>query len=120
MTSWLDIKLGLRMLAKHPGLSVVGGLAMAVAVAIGAASPNSSIANEPLAPPLTVTVASPASWRIDCASIEVGAAVGQAGFGVGVGSAAQAPSTRAIAATTVAPGNDLLIGPSSRTGDGRS
>ncbi|HEY0306341.1 MAG TPA: ABC transporter permease, partial [Longimicrobiales bacterium] len=37
MTSWLDIKLGLRMLAKYPGLTIVGGLAMAVAVAIGAA-----------------------------------------------------------------------------------
>jgi predicted permease len=36
MTSWLDIKLGLRMLAKHPSLTVVGGLAMAVAVAIAA------------------------------------------------------------------------------------
>ena len=36
MTSWLDIKLGFRMLVKHPSLTVVGGLAMAVAVAIAA------------------------------------------------------------------------------------
>lgn len=34
--SWLDVKLGLRMLAKYPGLSLVGGLGMAVVVAIGA------------------------------------------------------------------------------------
>lgn len=32
--SWLDVKLGGRMLAKHPGLSLVGGLGMAVAIAI--------------------------------------------------------------------------------------
>jgi putative ABC transport system permease protein len=31
----LDLKLGLRMLAKYPGLTVVGGLGMAVATAIG-------------------------------------------------------------------------------------
>ena len=31
---WLDVKLGLRMLIKHPGLTLVGGLGMAVAVAI--------------------------------------------------------------------------------------
>ena len=35
--SWLDFKLGLRMLLRYPGLSVVGGLAMAFAIAIGAA-----------------------------------------------------------------------------------
>jgi predicted permease len=35
--SWLDFKLGLRMLIKYPGLTVVGGLGIAVAVAIGAA-----------------------------------------------------------------------------------
>jgi putative ABC transport system permease protein len=34
--SWLDLKLGLRMLVKYPWLTVVGGLGMAVAVAIGA------------------------------------------------------------------------------------
>ncbi len=34
--SWLDIKLGLRMLIKHPGLTLLGGLGMAVAIAIGA------------------------------------------------------------------------------------
>src|SRR5688572_10140777 len=32
--SWLDVKLGLRMLVKHPALTVVGGLGMAVAIAI--------------------------------------------------------------------------------------
>ncbi len=34
--SWLDVKLGLRMLAKYPGLSLVAVLGMAVAIAIGA------------------------------------------------------------------------------------
>ena len=34
--SWLDFKLGLRMLIKHPGLTLVGGLGMAVAIAISA------------------------------------------------------------------------------------
>lgn len=34
----LDLKLGLRMLAKYPGLTIVGGLGMAVGVAIGASS----------------------------------------------------------------------------------
>ena len=34
--SWLDVKLGLRMLAKHPGLSIVSVLGMAVAIAVGA------------------------------------------------------------------------------------
>lgn len=33
--SWLDVKLGLRMLAKYPGLSVVSVVGMAVAIAIG-------------------------------------------------------------------------------------
>jgi predicted permease len=36
--SWLDVKLGARMLVKYPGLTLVGGLAMAVAIAIGATS----------------------------------------------------------------------------------
>jgi putative ABC transport system permease protein len=34
--SWLDVKLGLRMLTKYPGLSSVSVLGMAVAIAIGA------------------------------------------------------------------------------------
>jgi predicted permease len=34
--SWLDVKLGLRMLVKYPGLTLIGGLGMAVAIAIGA------------------------------------------------------------------------------------
>lgn len=34
--SWLDVKLGLRMLVKHPGLTAAGGLGIAVAIAIGA------------------------------------------------------------------------------------
>jgi len=34
--SWLDFKLGFRMLARYPMLTVVGGLAMAVAIAVGA------------------------------------------------------------------------------------
>src|SRR5688572_12266767 len=34
--SWLDLKLGARMLLKYPGLTFVGGLGMAVAIAIGA------------------------------------------------------------------------------------
>ncbi len=36
--SWLDVKLGARMLIKNPGLTLVGGLGMAVAIAIGAGS----------------------------------------------------------------------------------
>ena len=32
--SWLDVKLGVRMLFKHPALTVVGGLGMAVGIAI--------------------------------------------------------------------------------------
>ncbi len=32
--SWLDVKLGLRMLAKYPGLTLVSGLAMSVTIAI--------------------------------------------------------------------------------------
>ena len=34
--SWLDVKLGLRMLAKYPGLSLVAVVGMSVAVAIAA------------------------------------------------------------------------------------
>ena len=36
--SWLDFKLGLRMLVKHPGLTLVGGLAIAFGIGAGAAS----------------------------------------------------------------------------------
>ena len=36
--SWLDLKLGFRMLVKYPGLTAVGGLAMAFAIAVGAAA----------------------------------------------------------------------------------
>src|SRR5262245_39072805 len=34
--SWLDFKLGFRMLARYPGLTVVGGLALAFAIWMGA------------------------------------------------------------------------------------
>ena len=33
--SWLDFKVGLRMLARYPGLTLVGTVAMAVAIALG-------------------------------------------------------------------------------------
>ena len=33
--SWLDFKLGVRMLAKHPGLTVVAGIAIAFTIALG-------------------------------------------------------------------------------------
>src|SRR5687768_8619135 len=36
--SWLDFKLGFRMLARYPGLTLVGGLAMAFAIWAGAAT----------------------------------------------------------------------------------
>ena len=36
--SWLDVKLGLRMLVKHPGLTVLGSLSMAFAIFVGAGS----------------------------------------------------------------------------------
>lgn len=32
--SWLDVKLGIRMMIKHPGLTLVGGLGLAVGIAI--------------------------------------------------------------------------------------
>ncbi len=38
VVSTLDFKLGLRMLARYPGLTVVGGLAMTFGVAVGTAS----------------------------------------------------------------------------------
>jgi putative ABC transport system permease protein len=34
--SWLDFKLGIRMLVKYPGLTIVGGLALAFAIFLGA------------------------------------------------------------------------------------
>ncbi|HLM66636.1 MAG TPA: ABC transporter permease, partial [Longimicrobium sp.] len=34
--SWIDVRLGVRMLWKNPALTIVGGLAMALAIAIGA------------------------------------------------------------------------------------
>ncbi|HSJ25189.1 MAG TPA: ABC transporter permease [Longimicrobiales bacterium] len=34
--SWLDVRLGVRMLVKHPALTLVGGLGLAVAVALSA------------------------------------------------------------------------------------
>ena len=34
--SWLDFKVGLRMLVRYPGLTVVGTVSMAVAIALGA------------------------------------------------------------------------------------
>jgi putative ABC transport system permease protein len=37
MISWLDIKLGLRMLVRYPGLTLVGTVSMAVAIALGSA-----------------------------------------------------------------------------------
>ena len=36
--TWLDVKLGARMLVKYPGLTIVGGVGMAAAIAISAAS----------------------------------------------------------------------------------
>ena len=33
--SWLDWKLGARMLLKHPALTIIGGLSLAAAIAIG-------------------------------------------------------------------------------------
>src|SRR5262245_4522592 len=34
--AWLDIKLGFRMLRRYPGLTIVGGIALAFAIATGA------------------------------------------------------------------------------------
>ena len=34
--SWMDVKLGLRMLVKYPGLTIAGGLAIAIAIGLGA------------------------------------------------------------------------------------
>jgi hypothetical protein len=38
--SWLDVKLGARMLIKYPLLTLVSALAMGVAIAIGAGGPR--------------------------------------------------------------------------------
>ncbi|MGH7505392.1 MAG: hypothetical protein ACRELX_07060, partial [Longimicrobiales bacterium] len=38
MISWLDVRLSLRMLVKHPGLTIVGGLGIAAGVALSAGS----------------------------------------------------------------------------------
>ena len=35
--SWIDVKLGIRMLAKHPALTLIGGFAIMVSIGIGAA-----------------------------------------------------------------------------------
>ena len=35
--SWLDWKLGARMLLKYPALTIIGGFSLAAAIAIGAA-----------------------------------------------------------------------------------
>jgi putative ABC transport system permease protein len=42
--SWLDWKLGARMLVKYPGLTIIGGLSLAAAIAIGAV--GFEVANE--------------------------------------------------------------------------
>ena len=34
--SWLDVKLGARMIHRYPGLTIIGGLAMGIAIALGA------------------------------------------------------------------------------------
>ena len=36
--SWLDLKLGVRMLVRYPVLTVVGSISLALAIAIGAAA----------------------------------------------------------------------------------
>lgn len=36
MSAWLDFKIGFRMLARYPGLTLVGSVAIAVAIALGA------------------------------------------------------------------------------------
>ena len=40
--SWLDAKLGIRLLAKYPGLSIVAVVGMALAILIGAGTSRSS------------------------------------------------------------------------------
>ena len=40
--SWLDFKLGFRMLFRYPMLTVAGSLAMAVAIVVGAGTPPPS------------------------------------------------------------------------------
>lgn len=48
--SWLDWKLGARMLLKHPGLTIIGGLSLAAAMAIGVV--GMEVADELLYKPL--------------------------------------------------------------------
>ena len=48
--SWIDVKLGVRMLAKHPALTLIGGFAIMVSIGIGAAW--FEFANDYIAPPL--------------------------------------------------------------------
>ena len=45
-----DYKLGLRMLLKYPGLTIAGGLALAIAVAIGAGWYDFAASSQPDAP----------------------------------------------------------------------
>jgi len=42
--SWLDVKLGIRMMVKHPALTLVGGLGIAVGIAISAGFYSFSVA----------------------------------------------------------------------------
>src|SRR5687767_5199334 len=59
LTGWpMDLKLGVRMLAKSPGLTIVGGIALAVAIGAGAAF--FELTNDVLDPTLDV----PGSERI--------------------------------------------------------
>ncbi len=55
---WLDLKLGGRMLVKYPGLTIVGGLAMAFAICVGA------VIFEVLTPFFHPTLPLPAGERI--------------------------------------------------------
>lgn len=48
--SWLDFKLGLRMLVRYPGLTLVGGLSIAFATWVGAGTVE--IGTQALAPPI--------------------------------------------------------------------
>ena len=58
--SRLDVKLGVRMLAKYPALSVIGGAGLAVGVAIGAGFSRSCI---PCSTPRCRSRAVSASWH---------------------------------------------------------
>ncbi|HYC52197.1 MAG TPA: ABC transporter permease [Gemmatimonadaceae bacterium] len=49
--SWLDIRLGARMIRRYPGLTVIGGIAMGVAIALGAAVMGAiALMNDPKIP----------------------------------------------------------------------